>query len=265
MSPAANQKKSRRRAAAAKGRAAAVKKRAPASPEDGSGAARVAQTREHRTAVRLPVDDPFTSLPATAQKILAAASRLLAESGYSAVTLENVAREAGVNKASIRYNFGNKAGLLMALVDGLIHDECLRMAADLDKVDRKDRLAAAMEGIGGMIVSADSFKGFYEVLPQAFRDRELRERLFILYRWWYGLNLRWLGLPDEIDEDTDYLIVGLAELIAAIPDGLSIQGALDPDNFDVARPLAALELLLRNSMDELSARAAGRGARSAPG
>jgi AcrR family transcriptional regulator len=218
------------------------------------------RTSERQRAVQVPFDDPFTTLPETAQRILAAASRLLAKRGYEAVTLENVAREAGVNKASIRYNFGNKAGLMTALVDGLIHDECLRMAADLDKVDQKDRLAAAMEGIGGMIVSADSFKGFYEVLPHAFRDRDLRRRLFALYRWWYGLNLKWLDLPDEIDEDTEYHIMGLAELIAAIPDGLSIQGGLDPDHFDVARPLAALELLLRNSMDELRALAEQRGA-----
>ena len=250
MSPAEHPQKGLRRSGAAKG--------------DRTGATTVARGGQG-TAVRLPLDDPFTSLPETAQKILAAASRLLAERGYAAVTLENVAREAGVNKAPIRYNFGNKAGLVMALVDGLIHDECLRMAADLDKVDRKDRLAAAMEGIGGMIVRADSFKGFYEVLPHAFRDQDLRERLFAFYRWWYGLNLKWLGLPGEIDKDTDYLITGLAELIAAIPDGLSIQGGLDPEHFDVARPLAALELLLRNSMDELGALAAGRGGRSARG
>jgi AcrR family transcriptional regulator len=57
-----------------------------------------------------PIEDPLASLPKTAQKILAAAQKLLAERGYEAVTLENVAAEAGVNKASIRYNFGNKAG-----------------------------------------------------------------------------------------------------------------------------------------------------------
>ena len=86
-------------------------------------------------AVRRPVHQPAE----TAQKILAAASTLLTKRGYEAVTLENVAREAGVNKASIRYNFGNKAGLMTAIVDGLIHDECLRMAADLDTVDQDDR------------------------------------------------------------------------------------------------------------------------------
>jgi AcrR family transcriptional regulator len=76
----------------------------------------------------------MTGLPATAQRVLHAATRLLADRGYEAVTLENVAAEAGVNKASIRHNFGNKAGLLMAVVDALIHDVCLRMAAATENV-----------------------------------------------------------------------------------------------------------------------------------
>jgi AcrR family transcriptional regulator len=202
----------------------------------------------------VPFENPLSTLPETAQKILAAASRLLAERGYAAVTLENVAAEAGVNKASIRYNFGNKAGLVAAVVDALIHDECLRLAADLRTVSEQDRLHAAMVGIEGMIVSADSFRGFFDILPHAFRDEDLRERMFELYRWWYRQNLEWLGLAvDAADGEQHEILTGLAELIAAIPDGLSIQAGLDPEHFDLRRPLAALELLLRNSMDQLMA------------
>ena len=200
----------------------------------------------------VPFENPLSTLPETAQKILAAASRLLAERGYAALTLENVAAEAGVNKASIRYNFGNKAGLVAAVVDGLIHDECLRLAADARTVGELDRLHAAMVGIEGMIVSADSFRGFFDILPHAFRDDDLRERIFELYRWWYRQNLEWLGLAaDTADGEQHELLTGLAELIAAIPDGLSVQAGLDPEHFDLRRPLAALELLLRNSMDQL--------------
>ena len=35
-----------------------------------------------------PIEDPLASLPKTAQKILSAAQRLLADRGYEAVTLE---------------------------------------------------------------------------------------------------------------------------------------------------------------------------------
>ena len=201
--------------------------------------------------LQFPFEDPVSSLPRTAQKILDAATRLLAERGYKAVTLENVAAEAGVNKASIRYNFGNKAGLISAVADALIHDECLRMAADVKGVPEDERLHAAMTGIRGMIVGADSFRGFFDILPHAFRDPELRTRMFALYQWWYQQNLKWLGLDGPGDVEQNDLLMGLAELIAAIPDGLSVQAGLDPEGFDLGRPLATLEFLLRNSMEEL--------------
>ncbi len=201
--------------------------------------------------IRLPLEDPSSSLPQTAQRILAAATRLLADRGYEAVTLENVAAEAGVNKASIRYNFGNKAGLVMAVADHLIHDECLRLAADTENVPEEERLHVAMVGIRRMIVEADSFRGFFDILPHAFRDPELRERLFALYLWWYQQNLKWLGLGDGKSTVHSDLLMGLAELIAAVPDGLSVQAGLDPEGFDLSRPLAALEFLLRNSMSQL--------------
>ncbi|HEX5641592.1 MAG TPA: TetR/AcrR family transcriptional regulator [Thermoleophilia bacterium] len=217
-----------------------------------------------RGKLRFPLEDPLTSLPATAQRILKAATRLLAERGFEAVTLENVAAEAGVNKASIRYNFGNKAGMLMAVVDALIHDECLRIVADTENVPEEERLHVAMLGIRRMITEADSFRGFFDILPHAFRDPELRERMFSLYVWWYQQNLRWLGLGGNKDVMDSDMLMGLAELIAAIPDGLSVQAGLNPDGFDLSRPLATLEFLLRNSMEQLVAIAEREAGQDAP-
>jgi 3-dehydroquinate synthase len=47
-------------------------------------------------------------------KILAAASRLLVTEGYDALTHERIAKAAGVNKSSIRNNFGSKAAVVAA-------------------------------------------------------------------------------------------------------------------------------------------------------
>ena len=205
---------------------------------------------KRRAKIQFPLEDPVTSLPETARRILAAATSLLAERGYEAVTLENVAAQAGVNKASIRYNFGNKAGLIIAVADALIHDECLRIAVDIESVPEEERLHVAMVGIRRMILDADSFRGFFDILPHAFRDPEIRARMFALYQWWYQQNLKWLSLDVPGVERSD-MLMGLAELIAAIPDGLSVQAGLDPDGFDLSRPLATLEFLLRNSMGQL--------------
>jgi AcrR family transcriptional regulator len=210
----------------------------------------VSAKRGSHERLRFPFEDPVESLPTTARKILAAATTLLSERGYEALTLENVAAAAGVNKASIRYNFGNKAGLVMAVVDALIHDECLLLAAGTEALPEEERLHAAMVGIRRMIIDADWFRGFFDILPHAFRDPELRDRLSTLYVWWYKQNLKALGLATPGAEDND-MLMGLAELIAAIPDGLSVQAGLNPEGFELTRPLATLEFLLRNSMAQL--------------
>src|SRR5215213_6864998 len=51
------------------------------------------------------------------EKVLAAARRLFAERGVANVTIEEVARAAGVGKGTVFHRFGDRAGLVMALVD----------------------------------------------------------------------------------------------------------------------------------------------------
>jgi AcrR family transcriptional regulator len=50
-------------------------------------------------------------------KVLEAARRLFAEHGVGNVTMEQVAQAAGVGKGTVFHRFGDRAGLVMALVD----------------------------------------------------------------------------------------------------------------------------------------------------
>jgi len=212
--------------------------------------------------LEIPFQDPVSSLPKTAQKILAAARKLLVERGYEAMTLENVAAEAGVNKASIRYNFGNKAGLVTAVLDSYIHDECERLVATIKDVPSDKVVDTAVAGMRNMLVEADNFSGYFDILPYAFREEELRERMLGLYKWWYLQNLAWLGLRDVPGVEQNETLVGLGELVCAVIDGLCIQAGLQPEGFDMGRALDVFGLLLRHSMDELRAVA---GVAPAPG
>jgi len=209
--------------------------------------------------LQFPFEDPVSSLPRTAQKILAAARRLLIEGGYEAMTLEKVAGEAGVNKASIRYNFGNKAGLVIAVLDAYIHDECLRLVATMKDVPPEDVVTTAMSGMRNMLVEADNFQGYFDILPYAFREPELRRRMLALYKWWYLQNLAWLGLRDVSDVEQNDTLVGLGELVCAVIDGLCIQAGLQPEGFDMGRALRVFGLLLERSMEQLRAAAGETG------
>jgi AcrR family transcriptional regulator len=51
------------------------------------------------------------------ERILAAARRLFAERGPGAVSIEDVAREAGVAKGTVFHRFGDRSSLLVALLD----------------------------------------------------------------------------------------------------------------------------------------------------
>ena len=50
-------------------------------------------------------------------RIVDAAQRLFAEQGVAGVTMEQVARAAGVGKGTVFHRFGDRAGLAMALLD----------------------------------------------------------------------------------------------------------------------------------------------------
>jgi AcrR family transcriptional regulator len=51
------------------------------------------------------------------ERVLAAARQLFAERGVEAVTMDEVARAAGVAKGTIFHRFGDRAGLALALLD----------------------------------------------------------------------------------------------------------------------------------------------------
>src|SRR6202521_3235736 len=61
-----------------------------------------------------------TKLPlgksSTAEKLLVAASELMIERSSIEVSLSDIAQKSGVNAALVKYHFGNKDGLLLALL-----------------------------------------------------------------------------------------------------------------------------------------------------
>jgi AcrR family transcriptional regulator len=57
-----------------------------------------------------------TAKNSTAEKLLVAASELMIERSSIEVSLSDIAQKSGVNAALVKYHFGNKDGLLLALL-----------------------------------------------------------------------------------------------------------------------------------------------------
>lgn len=64
--------------------------------------------------------------------ILAAASRVFRRLGYQQATLEDVAQEVGINRATLYYYVADKAELLVAILDEPVH----KMTSDLREIVR---------------------------------------------------------------------------------------------------------------------------------
>ena len=177
------------------------------------------------------------ALPPTAQRILAAARRLLLEGGFEALRLSAIAAEAGESKASIGYHFGNKSGLVTALVDSFAHEANRGLIDETAAFPSGEaRVHALIDGESRIAADAESFQSFYDVLPHALRDPDLRGRVAALYDGYRETVLRCL---DATDPERAERLRPFAMLMIAIVDGLAIQHGLDPDGADVR---AATEL-----------------------
>jgi AcrR family transcriptional regulator len=196
----------------------------------------------------LLLEDPMEALAPTAQRLLAAAQRLLASGGFEALKLSAIAREAGESKASIGYHFGNKAGLVTALVDSFAHDANRGLIDDTGELPRgAERIHALIDGETRIAADTEAFRLFFEVLPHALRDEDLRERVAALYDGYRDTVLRCLDASDPAAQER---LRPFAMLMIAIVDGLAIQHGLDPDGADVA---AATDLWERLARPYLSA------------
>lgn len=80
-----------------------------------------------------------TSGQETKEKILKVAERLFSEKGVDATSVDLIANEAGVNKASIYYHFKSKDSLISALFDGLLEELMVYVDRTFESIHSKER------------------------------------------------------------------------------------------------------------------------------
>ena len=154
-----------------------------------------------------------------------------------------MSERAGENKAMVSYYFDNKAGLIAAVLDSVIHDEYLDSLDRMKDVAPGERIPRLVEEMQRMAASVEDFEVFFEMLPHVLRDEVLRRRLAMLFRWYWTMKLDWLGLDDGAAALADPDLLGLAQLLSAVIDGLAIQAAVDPE-VDLANPYRVLARML---------------------
>jgi AcrR family transcriptional regulator len=195
-------------------------------------------------------EDPLSALPETARKLLLAAKGIIASDGFDALTLNAVSAASGENKAMISYYFGNKAGLVAAVLDSVIHDEYIASQDRMKDVDPERRTQRLVEEMRRMDAATEEFRVFFELLPHVLRDETLRRRIAVLYRWYWSVKLEWLGIPSPSEALDDPELLGLAQVLSAVIDGLAVQAAIDP-SLDLSNPYRILQKMLECSLSAL--------------
>lgn len=190
-----------------------------------------------------------------ALNILQAAQQVLVEKGFSGLTLRAIAAKSGENSAMVQYYFGNKSGLVKAMIDSVFRDDQQDAAAAMRSVTGEDRLSRFVDGLR-TISKSRSYRVFFDILPYALRSAVLRARMARAYDSYRRIKRDWLrGKVDDAAGTTgetpdDEALRGVAELMTAVVDGLAIQEAID-DDFDMRRAYAVLEFMLQRSLPEL--------------
>lgn len=69
----------------------------------------------------------------TRAKLIQAARRAFAAKGYAASSMDDLTAEAGLTRGALYHNFGDKKGLLQAVVDQMDAEMLVRMRAARDK------------------------------------------------------------------------------------------------------------------------------------
>ncbi|GAA4022280.1 hypothetical protein GCM10022247_53120 [Allokutzneria multivorans] len=166
--------------------------------------------------------------------LITAATELFAERGYRQTTFEDIAARSGISRGSIPWHFGNKEGLLGAVVD---HAVVRPLAGEPDTLDEAlDTLVA--------FTRSPSTKLFATLVGEAVEPGSAP------HKWYADLHesLRrristWLGradLPADVNADE------LATVVLGAVVGIHMQWRIAPDAIDLNRTYDTLGAVLRS-------------------
>jgi AcrR family transcriptional regulator len=201
----------------------------------------MARTADDPFILALPVVDAEPRERADAarnrEKVLLAAERLFACRGVENVSMDAIAAEAGVGKGTLFRRFGDRAGLVRALLDDhtiALQEELIRGPAPLGPgAPPQERLKAMARAQIGLLTE------FSDLMVEAERGRpgaRFRNGPYMFLRMHVGLLVR------EADPTLDWEVLTDVLLSPLAPDAF-VYWRSDGD-FDSDRMIAAFDTLV---------------------
>ena len=135
----------------------------------------------------------------TRRRLLTAAAELFAERGVDGTSIDAIAERADRTSGALYDHFGNKDGLLLALLDSWVTDVGVVIGAELATSTTLDeRLAVLWRNVSAPAVGDGRWMTLeFELWTHASRNPDLREPLTRRYRG------AWRGIVATAGGDTD--------------------------------------------------------------
>ncbi|WP_280482845.1 TetR/AcrR family transcriptional regulator [Nocardia cyriacigeorgica] len=174
--------------------------------------------------------------------LIDAAAGLFVEKGYQQTTFADVAARSGVSRGSIPWHFGNKEGLLIAVLDeagetllagtdAMVAEGSPNPAPDLlARVKQPEIARLSLLFVTLFVEAADPAS------PIHGKYAELHQRLRRTTERWVDAHIR---LPDGVRAD------GLAAILVGAAIGIHVQAAMEPGVVTVDDMAEQLEGLIR--------------------
>ncbi|MDE3721312.1 TetR/AcrR family transcriptional regulator [Nocardiopsis sp. N85] len=171
------------------------------------------------------------------ERLLAAATHLIADRGWSAVSTRVLAEQAGVGPGLVHYHYPS----LRALLNEAALDS---MTAVAEQAAAGLQGTSPHEGLELMLGALEAYPGddptsvlFVEVYLAATRDEELRRGITAILQRFRAVLADWLRAGGVADPEAT------ARILASAIDGVMLHRALDP-HLDAATVAPVLSRLL---------------------
>jgi len=172
---------------------------------------------------------PYKKSDVSRERILDAATELFAARGYAGAGVDRLAERSGIAKTAIYYHFGNKEGLLAAVLERTATQWISAIQqASRQAANPRDRLERALAGMRTLLEERPWILNLFQILTLEVAEQkpEIRATLQSILRRAREAITDGIGEALGVDvPDAD----GVAGLLLAALDGISLGVQIEPE------------------------------------
>lgn len=167
----------------------------------------------------------------TRKQLIDSAYKVLAEKGYEATSVKEIAREAGVSPGLVHYYFASKEELFVAVVKEATDEYCRQMESLRVAFSGSELASTALaEPMQRSKSQPDWYRLRYELFVLGLRNPTLLPGVTeLIQKGREGVMETIQAVAPNLDSETSNR---LAAILFACFDGLALQALVDPD-FDI--------------------------------